>query len=108
MTETASLAERLIPALGRRHGEHPGFRAAHARGICAGGIFTASPAARELTRAAHMQGQPVPVTVRFSNGSGAPARPDYAGDGRGMAVKFELPDGSITDMVGITLGQFFV
>ena len=55
-----------------------------------------------------MQGQPVPVTVRFSNGSGAPTRPDYANDGRGMAVKFHLPDGSVTDMVGLTLGQFFV
>lgn len=108
MTETASLAERLVAALGGRHGEHPGFRAAHARGICAAGTFTATSAASELTRAVHMQGQPVPVTVRFSNGSGAPTRPDYANDGRGMAVKLQLPDGSVTDMVGITLGQFFV
>jgi catalase len=108
MTETASLAQRLISALGGRHGQHPGFRAAHARGICAGGTFTATSDARGLTRAVHMQGQPVPVTVRFSNGSGAPTRPDYANDGRGMAVKFHLPDGSFTDMVGITLGQFFV
>lgn len=108
MTETSSLAERLVAALGGRHGEHPGFRAAHARGICAGGTFTATSDARTLTRAVHLQGQPVPVTVRFSNGSGAPARPDYANDGRGMAVKFHLPDGSVNDMVGITLGQFFV
>jgi catalase len=102
------LAERLVAAINSVHGEHPGFRAAHARGICAEGTFTATPEARRLTRAVHMQGEPVPVTVRFSNGSGAPTRPDYAVDGRGMAVKFHLPDGSVTDMVGITLGQFFV
>lgn len=103
-----SLAERLVAAINSVHGEHPGFRAAHARGICAAGTFTATAEARGLTRAVHMQSQAVPVTVRFSNGSGAPERPDYARDGRGIAVKFELPDGTVTDMVGITLGQFFV
>src|SRR5258708_23796335 len=102
------LAERLVAAINSVHGEPPGFRAAHAGGICAAGTFTATPQARGLTRAAHMQGQQVPVTVRFSNGSGAPERPDYARDGRGIAVKFELPDGTVTDMVGITLRQFFV
>src|SRR5258708_33783963 len=102
------LAERLVAAINSVHGEHPGFRAAHARGICAAGTFTATKEARGLTRAAHMQGQQVPVTVRFSNGRGAPERPDYARDGRGIAVKFELPDGTVTDMVGITLRQFFL
>jgi catalase len=108
VTQAPSLAERLVTALNGRFGEHPGFRAQHAKGMCTKGTFTASPGARELTRAFHMQGQPVPVTVRFSNGSGAPTRPDYANDGRGIAVKFHLPDGSVTDMVGLTLGQFFV
>ena len=102
------MAERLVTAINGVFGEHPGFRAAHARGVCAEGTFSATPEASRLTRAAHMQGAAVPVTVRFSNGSGAPTRPDYASDGRGMAVKFHLPDGSVTDMVGITLRQFFV
>lgn len=108
MAPGKSLGERLVAAINTVHGEHPGFRAAHARGICAGGTFAATPAARGLTRAVHMEGEPMPVTARFSNGSGAPTRPDYAVDGRGLAVKFHLPDGSVTDMVGITLGQFFV
>ena len=30
-----------------------------------------------------MQGEPVRVTARFSNGSGNPAIPDYAKEGRG-------------------------
>ena len=48
----------------------------------------------------HMQGEPVRVTVRFSNGGGDPGIPDYAREGRGMAVKFYLPDGAKTDIVG--------
>jgi len=55
-----------------------------------------------------MQGEPVRATVRFSNGGGDPATPDSAKDGRGLAVKLYLEDGSRTDLVAITLPQFFV
>ena len=54
-----------------------------------------------------MQGPPVEVTTRFSNGSGHPGSPDYAQDARGMATKFYLPDGSRTDIVALTLPRFF-
>jgi catalase len=50
----------------------------------------------------------VPVTARFSNGGGDPAIPDYAKEGRGLAVKFYLPDGSRTDIVALSLPCFFV
>jgi catalase len=55
-----------------------------------------------------MQGGEVPVTVRFSNGSGNPGAADPAPDLRGMATKFYLPDDSRTDIVAITLPCFFV
>src|SRR5687767_14301269 len=55
-----------------------------------------------------MQGASVPATVRFSNGSGDPAEKDAAKDGRGLAVKLYLDDGSRTDMVALTLPRFFV
>ena len=56
-----------------------------------------------------MQGEPVRVTVRFSNGSGNPGAPDgERTEGRGMAIKFYLPDGSTTDIVSLTLPCFFV
>ena len=100
--------ERMVDALNGVHGRHEGVRAAHAHGICARGTFTATPEAKRLTRAPHMQGEPIPVTVRFSNGTGNPLHPDRRKDGRGMAVKFFLPNGKQTDMVGITLPQFFV
>jgi catalase len=100
------LSEQLVDALRGLFGEHPGYRAAHAKGICCAGTFTATPAAAGLTRAAHMQGDAVPITVRFSNGSGNPHAPDAARDARGMAVKFQLPGGETTDVVAITLPIF--
>ena len=103
------LGKRLVETLHTAHGEHPGHRAAHAKGSCCSATFTATPAGKSLTRAEHFQGSQVAATVRFSNGSGIPAYPDYArSDGRGMAVKFKLEDGTHADMVALTLPVFFV
>jgi catalase len=103
------LAERCVDAINELTGRHPGYRAAHARGSLCEGTFTPSPGASELSTAAHLQGDPVRVTVRFSNGSGNPATPDNdRRDGRGMATKLYLPDGSTTDIVALTLPCFFV
>lgn len=88
------------------YGRHPGFRALHAKGTLLKGTFTATPQAAQLTRAAHMQGEPVPVTARVSNGGGNPRVPDYAPDVRGLAVKLYLPDGSRTDIVTQTVPHF--
>jgi catalase len=101
-------AKDVVDAISDISGSHPGHRAAHAKGIVCAGTFTASPGAKELSRAAHLQGDPVRITVRFSNGSGDPTRPDGGNDGRGLAVKFYLPDGSRTDIVALTLPVFFV
>jgi catalase len=87
-------------------GAHAGFRALHAKGTLLKGTFTATPEAARLTRAPHMQGEPVPATVRLSNGSGKPDSPDYAPDVRGLAVKLYLPDGSRTDIVAQTAPRF--
>jgi catalase len=104
----ASLPQQAIDAIHAVSGKHEGFRAVHAKGILCKGTFRATPDAAGLTRAAHMQGDPVEVTVRFSNGSGNPRMPDYGHDARGMATKFYLPDGSKTDIVALTLPRFFV
>jgi catalase len=87
-------------------GSHPGFRALHAKGILFRGTFTATPQAAHLTRAGHMQGDPVSATIRFSNGFGNPEAPDYSPDVRGLAVKFYLPDGSRSDIVAQTAPRF--
>lgn len=103
-----SLTKRAIDAANAVSGAHPGLRALHARGTLLAGTFTATPEAAELTRAAHMQGPPVPVTARFSNGNGDPGSPDHSRDGRGLAVKMTLPDGSTTDIVSVSRPTFFV
>jgi catalase len=103
-----SLAEQAVDAINAISGVHPGHRAAHAKGTLLTGTFTPSTEASGLTRAAHMQGEPSRVTVRFSNGGGDPGIPDYAREGRGMAVKFYAPDGSKTDIVALSLPCFFV
>src|SRR3954451_16181658 len=99
------LAEQVVDAINDISGAHPGHRAAHANGTLMRGTFTPSDAG--LTTAGHMQADPVRVTARFSNGGGDPGIPDYAKEGRGLALKFYLPDGSTTDIVGLTLPCFF-
>jgi catalase len=102
------LAEQVVDAINAVSGVHPGCRAAHAKGILCSGTFVAAADARGLTRAPHMRGEPVRTTARFSNGSGDPGAPDFLRDGRGLAVKFYLPDGSRADVVALTLPAFFV
>src|SRR5919204_6723755 len=104
--ELARQAAEAVDAINDISGEHPGHRAAHAKGTLLAGTFT--PSGSGLTTAAHMGEEPVRVTVRFSNGGGDPAIPDYAKEGRGLAVKFYLPDGSKTDIVALSLPCFFV
>jgi catalase len=105
---SGDLAERLVDALNAVSGAHPGYRAAHARGLAAAGSFRPSTEAATHSRAAHLQGTETPVSVRFSNGSGDPNAADNTRDGRGLAVKFRLPDGSSADLVGLTMPMFFV
>jgi catalase len=104
----SSLAEQAVDAINDISGAHSGHRAAHAKGTVMSGTFTPNGNARRLTTAAHLQDDPVRVTVRFSNGGGDPGIPDYAREGRGMAVKFYLPDGGKTDVVGLSVPCFFV
>ncbi len=106
MTDDA-LSERLVNSINASYGVHAGHRAAHAKGVLCAASFVASPDAARLSRAAHLAGDEIRAHVRFSNGSGDPTAPDGARDGRGMAVKLYLPDGSTTDVVAISLPAFF-
>jgi catalase len=103
---TDDLSERLVASLNDTYGVHPGHRAAHAKGVLCAGTFEPSLGAARLSRAAHFS-SPVRVHVRFSNGSGDPGAPDAARDARGIGAKFYLPDGTTTDVVGLSLPAFF-
>lgn len=101
-----STPEEALEVIHSYYGAHEGHRALHSKGVLCGASFTATPHASELTRAAHMAGGSVPVTVRFSNGGGDPTVPDFKPDVRGLATSFHLPDGSRTDILSQTLPHF--
>jgi catalase len=97
--------EQAVDDINGTFGSHRA-RALHAKGTMCRASFTATPEGARLTRAVHMQGEPIDATVRFSNASGNPNTPDYAPDIRGMATTFHLPDGSRTDISAQTSPRF--
>lgn len=108
MTAETSLPVQVVDTMEHLDGRHAGYRRAHARGACFTATFTPTGDATKYTTAAHLSGEPASATVRFSNGSGNPAMPDNQPGGRGMAVKFQLPDGTATDLIGVNLPRFLV
>jgi len=105
-----SVPEQLVDAFNGLFGVHPGARSNHAKGVVLEGTFTPTASAASVSKAAHLQKQksPVPVTVRFSDATGIPTIPDNdPGAGpRGISLKFSLPDGSKTDIVGHSFNGF--
>jgi catalase len=86
-------------------GFHPGYRGVHAQGRYYAAVFKATPEAKKLSRAVHLQGQPIPATVR--HGHSASGNPWGPATSPSMAVKFYLPDGTVTDLVSIPIPVFF-
>ncbi|MEO8139306.1 MAG: catalase family peroxidase [Gemmatimonadota bacterium] len=106
-----SLPEQIADVIVQLNGGiHTGFRFMHAKGLVVTGTFTAAPSARSISKAAHLAGAPVPVTVRFSDGTGNPMIPDVDTHGapRGMAIRFGLPGGAYTDIVAVSHNGFVV
>lgn len=88
-------------------GPYVGYRSNHAKGIVVTGSFTPSAEAPSLSKAPHFL-KTVPVTVRFSDPTGVPTLPDASPDAspHGIAIRFQLPDGAITDIVSISYNGF--
>jgi catalase len=105
-----ALSKDLLHALDNlAGGEHPGFRPAHAKGAMFTGTFTPSADAASVTSAPHMQQQPTPVTVRFSDFAGIPTVPDNDPQGaspRGCAIRFHLGEHVHTDIVNHSVDSF--
>lgn len=103
-----ALPFKIVDQFNANFGVHPGFRANHAKGAVFEGTFTPAPGAKDFSKAAHLQGGPVPITVRFSNAGGLPDAPDTHPSmrTRGMAIKFHLSGGGITDIVSISTNGF--
>jgi len=102
------LANDLLAQMDALFGQHPGFRAVHAKGTMLSGTFTPSREAISLTRAPHATRISTPVTLRFSNGTGLPLIADTASDSspRGLAIRFHLADHVHTDIVSHSTDGF--
>lgn len=100
------LAEKLVSVLQRPDG-NTSLRPVHSIGISATGFFEPSLIAWNFCNAAHFCNDRSDVIVRFSNGSGAATVHDGWSDVRGLAVRFHLPDGTDTDLIAMTLPEFF-
>lgn len=103
-----ALANDLLQQFDQLFGVHPGFRAAHAKGLMLRGTFKPSAAAWMLTRAPHASRESTPVTARFSNSTGIPEIPDGAADAnpRGFAIRFNLAEHVHTDIVSHSTNGF--
>jgi len=90
--------DQVVSAIEGAFGVTPGERRNHIKGTCAVGEFVGTPEAAAFSRSALFAGKPVPVIARFSLAGGNPKAPDTAKSGRGMALEFALPDGSLQHM----------
>jgi catalase len=104
------LVHEIFNTMIQVHGVKPGYRVVHAKGIVCQGTFTPSKGAATLSRAAHFQGVPVPVTVRLSDGNPDPIIPDNTPNAgpRGMVIRFKLPNGDETDIIALSVNGFAV
>ena len=100
----------VLAAMEEHMNNVPGFRRGHARGIAFRGTFRATPEAARLSTAEMLQGDPVDVVVRLSNGGSSPYLPDRAaakrGNTLGMSVRFDLPSGGHSMWTALNVNAF--
>lgn len=104
-----SIPEKIVDAQTMlANGPYKGLRVNHNKGIVVTGSFKPSAQAASITKAAHLQATSSKVTVRFSNAGGVPTIEDNnpIANPRGMAIRFELPDGTMTDIVALSINVF--
>jgi len=102
------LAQQIFDTMVQLPGNKPGNRLVHAKGIVCQGTFAASKDAAAVSRAGHFNGTTVPVILRFSDAAPDPAIADSSPNSapRGLAIRFQLPDGTDTDIVAFAHNGF--
>jgi len=83
----------ITTALDANGGKHPGYRRAHAKGLCLSGHFDANGAGSELSSASAFHQGSYPVIGRFSVGGGNPLATDGRNVFHAMALRVKTPDG---------------
>ena len=109
-SNTEDLAQQIFDVMSKMPTAQPRTRPVHAKGIVCEGTFVATPAAKGLSTAGHLQGKQVPVTLRISDGAPDPSIPDNSPNAfpRGIAIRFLIPGGDNTDIVAISHNGFIV
>jgi catalase len=83
----------VTAALDYNGGSHPGYRRAHAKGLCFAGTFAANGAGAQLSSASALTSGSYPVIGRFSVGGGNPLATDGRNVFHSMALILTTPDG---------------
>lgn len=98
-------ATDLVDMFEKMAGKQPGFRKAHARGVCVDAAFT--PSSNEyFPNAKLLNSGELPVSMRFSLGGGNPNSDERAPGTRGMGMQIKLPDGSMHVFTGNNFPAF--
>ena len=98
--------DQVVSAIEGTFGVRQGERRNHIKGTCAAGEFVGTPDGARYSRSALFSGKPIPVVARFSLAGGNPKAPDTAKSARGMALQFQLPDGSLQHMTMLNTPMF--
>ncbi len=104
--QNAVTADQVVAAIEGTFGVTPGKRRNHTKGTCVSGEFAGTPEAAVHSRSALFSGEPLPIVGRFSLAGGNPTAPDTARSPRGMALEFQLPDGSLQHMTMLNTPVF--
>ena len=92
-------ATDLVDIFEKLGGKHPGYRKAHAKGMCAAGTFV--PSTNEHFKdAALLSNGELPVSMRFSLGGANPNSDERAPGTRGLGMQIKLPNGSFHTFTG--------
>ncbi|MEL1265320.1 catalase family peroxidase [Pseudoxanthomonas putridarboris] len=86
-------AQGMTNAIEATGADHPGFRRAHAKGVCVSGTFQASAQAEALSSAPTFSGAALPVLGRLSIGGGDPHGADNSARVRSLALRIGDNDG---------------
>jgi len=71
---------------------HPGYRRAHAKGICISGVFESNGALSELSEASVLRTGQFPFVGRFSIAGNDPSAPDLNAPVRSLALSIQQSD----------------